>query len=137
MRPQMTLSRKGMIVIALPVLIQVGFVIWYGQLVEQSNYIAVRENHQKAAIGLTNWIGLVIAVSHLSALAFAGTEDNTLLGIFETARSTLNRDMPEFASAVGDSIVQKKRVAEIQSLTNRLEDILSAPINSNRPKSAD
>src|SRR5215472_6684604 len=76
---KLTLSRKGVIIISIPFLIQILFFLTYGRLVEQAERLALNEYRSKAVIGHANWLVILLSVATNSLVGYSLTNDRDYL----------------------------------------------------------
>ncbi|HEY9788231.1 MAG TPA: ATP-binding protein [Candidatus Obscuribacterales bacterium] len=71
----LTLSKKGMLVISLPFFIQLGLLLGYSALLDEVEVLADKEFHNKEVFGRTNYLSALIPSATAFSLAYALTND--------------------------------------------------------------
>jgi signal transduction histidine kinase len=65
------LTQKGLLIVAVPLLLQVLFLVLYGDLLTQSEFLTRKEHRDKNVIGRSNWISTLVLSYNLGTVAQA------------------------------------------------------------------
>ncbi|MBS1957519.1 MAG: PAS domain-containing protein [Cyanobacteria bacterium SZAS-4] len=132
---RMTLSRKGLLLILLPILVQLGCFIAYDLLVSKAVDLYHNQLYSKEVIGHLNYLFVLLSESALAADGFAISGDKELLKTYESIDKKLNTELSDnavFFTSSGHS----KNYAHLADLINqhhaRLSSIILAK-QENRP----
>ncbi len=106
---KLTLAWKGMLVIALPFLIQITLLLGYQRILAQAETLAQKEYHNKEVIGKTNWLATLIPLCTTCALSLAISHDR----YYKMHYDELTRNVPD----------------EFSNLAIALADCYSTPFN--------
>ncbi len=134
----MTLSRKGLLLILLPILVQLGCFIAYDRLVSKAVDLYHNQLYSKEVIGHLNYLFVLLSESVLTADGFAISGDKELLDSYESINKKLNTELSDnavFYTASGHS----KNYGHLTDLSNQLHAKLSSVISAkqeNKPLDA-
>lgn len=90
---RMTLSRKGLLLILLPLLVQLGCFLAYDQLVSKAVDLYYKQMHQKEVVGHLNWLGVLLSVSAVTADGYAISGDPQLLDAYRSVNKDVEADL--------------------------------------------
>lgn len=88
-----TLTQKGLLVIGIPLMLQVGFFIGFSMLLQQSESMLKKEYHSKEVFGRTNWLYTLMAIGTLSAAGSAVSGDSACAKCFHQCSEKINEEL--------------------------------------------
>ncbi len=124
---RLTLSRKGLLLILLPLLVQVGCFLAYDGLLSKAVNLYQKQMHNTLVIGHLNWLGVLLSVSSLAANGFAVSGDKDLLDVYASVRNDTKRELKENASLFSVSGYEKD-YGHLADLSDKLDQKLDAVV---------
>lgn len=114
---RLTLSKKGMLVIAVPFLVQLAFLLGYSGLVQEADQLADKERHNKEVFGRTNWLSTLFPLSTACALAYASTGNDFYLPCYKFCVEAIPAEFKEIALVLANCYAIP--VAEVRSTSRK------------------
>jgi len=124
---RMTLSRKGLLLILLPLLVQVGCFLAYDQLLSKAVKLYYKQMQAKEVIGHLNWLSVLLSASALTANGFAISGDRQLLDAYNSVNHDIDREVKENANTF-NVFGHDKDYSHLTDLSKQLKEKLSASI---------
>lgn len=124
---RMTLSRKGLLLILLPLLVQLGCFFAYDRLVSKAVDLYHNQLYSKEVIGHLNYLFVLLSESALAADGFAISGDKELLAAFNSANKKLNAELNDNA-AFFTSSGHSENYAHLADLCNQLHSKLASVV---------
>jgi PAS domain S-box-containing protein len=137
MKLKLNLTQKGMLVIAIPCLIQLGFFALNGHLLERTEQLALKEYHNKEVIGHTNWLVTLMSVATLSSFSYALTQDTTYSQIYQWCTGAVPAELDRLAQITNDSKAQEQQIAKMRGTWKGLQGLLDKAVQNPKTFSTD
>ncbi|MBI2812335.1 MAG: hypothetical protein HYX67_16110 [Candidatus Melainabacteria bacterium] len=107
---KISLFQKGLFVIAFVLSIQIAFLIFYGWLLKQAEFLAEQEFHNKGVIGRSNWISTLLLANNLAGVIHLATDDPKSLKIYNSSKQNMPVELQGLYEVVKDNAEQVQRV---------------------------
>jgi len=121
---KLSLFQKGLFVIAFVLTTQIGFLVFYGWLLKQAEFLAEQEFHNKSVVGRSNWVSTLLFVNNLAGIVNLLSDDPKALQIFNTSKQSMPAELEGLHEVVRADRRQSERVERSSSLINKLYSIL-------------
>lgn len=122
-KPRIPLAVKGLIALAIPVIIQAGFLAGFGQILNTSEGIIQGDYRAKSLIGRVNWIAALTATSGLSALEYAITQNQECKIVHDNCVRKLENEFAQLATTVQSDRLQLEAVHRARVLAPNLDQL--------------
>lgn len=110
------MTKKGLIIIGIPLFIQVAFLLNYQRLLAETDDIVAHENRAKNVIGRLNWISTLVVTAELAAVEYRGSRDKKLIGTFVWVDHQLRVSLADTAQTLSEDARESKLFSEAASL---------------------
>ena len=92
---RMTLSKKGLLFLLLPLLVQLGCFLMYHDIVRQAVHLYQKQMRNKEVVGHLNWLGVLSTLSALTANGYAISGDKELLNTYVMLNGQTEAELKE------------------------------------------
>lgn len=124
-----TLTQKGLLVIGIPLLLQVGFFIGFFMLLQQSESMLQKQYHSKEVFGHTNWLYTLMAIKTLAAAGSAVNGDPACAECFKQCTVKINEELKTLEEVLSSDETQFGQLQTVAKLWNEntgtLRDLLT------------
>lgn len=122
---RMTLSRKGLLLILLPLVVQIACFLMYDRLLARAVDLYHKQMHAKEVIGHLNWLAVLAALSTLCGDGYALSGDANLLAAYKECIANFEEDRKKNVLLFSVSGYEKD-YSHLMSLSDRLTQHLSS-----------
>lgn len=129
MQTKLTLTRKGMIIIGGILLIQMVFLVVFGRLLSEAEFLEEKEYSSKEIIGRCNWLGVLFSLATLGCVDYVASGDKDALKLFKYCEKQWPSEMSGLHKAASKDVRQQEIVRQATvvaaNLMNSLDKTLS------------
>ncbi|HEY9777411.1 MAG TPA: HAMP domain-containing sensor histidine kinase [Planktothrix sp.] len=134
---KLSLSQKGMIVIAIPVLLQLLFVMQLSKMLEEAEATARLQYTSKEVFNYSDWLGVLVLASELSGIEYKVTGDRAGEQDFQSYKGAIPQELKLMRTLVGETPGERQRFQKIEELTGAFMGRLESATTSGGEPSAE
>jgi PAS domain S-box-containing protein len=124
-----TLTRKGLLLIGVPLLAQLLFLVLYDLLLHQADFLLESQYRSKELFGHYNWLSTLATTSALAGIAYDATGDPDALKVYRLCQNAIPKEV--FAlSRVVISEPQRQELRKTEGLLKQLSQVLEKTVNA-------
>lgn len=128
---RLTLSKKGLLLILLPLLVQLSCFVAYDRLLSKAVSLYQKQMHNTLVIGHLNWLGVLVSVSSLAANGYAVSGDKEFLDVYRSVRDDTRRELKENSALFAVSGYEKD-YGHLADLAAKLHGQLDSVVAANQ-----
>ncbi len=113
-------------VIAFVLAVQLAFLLFYGWLLKQAEFLAEQEFHNKSVIGRCNWISTLLFANNLAGFIHLCSDSQNSAQIYKLSKQAMPIELEGFYGVVKDNPQQTERIKRCALLIGKLYTTLES-----------
>jgi PAS domain S-box-containing protein len=125
---KLSLAQRGMLLLAIPFMLQLVFFLILGSLLDKSEKNETVEYHSKSVVGHINWGASLITLQTLSFLGYVLSHDKDYLESYQACKKEVKPNFDELDGLFDDNKQQQEQLIVLKKSADRLSSWLESDL---------